>query len=108
MPLVATPCFPSYPSAHASGSYAGRAVIERLFGEVKRPVTLSTAALPGVTLRYTDLASITDDIDNARIYGGIHFRFDQRAGGRQGRAVGDFVIEHHLRPIHAWHRGEGK
>lgn len=109
VPLITAPCFPSYPSAHASGSYAGQRVIERLFGWVQRPLVLSTPALPGVTLTYTDLASITDDIDNARIYGGIHFRFDQRAGRRQGRAVGDYVIEHHLRRIHGWHvRGEGK
>lgn len=106
VPLITTPCFPSYPSAHASGSYAGRAVVDRLFGEVKRAVTLSTPALPGVVLSYTDLASITDDIDNARIYGGIHFRFDQQAGRRQGRAVGNFVIERHLRPTHAWHSQE--
>ena len=109
VPLIMTPCFPSYPSAHASGSYAGQRVIERLFGWVTHRLVLSTPALPGVTLTYTDLASITDDIDNARIYGGIHFRFDQQAGRRQGRAVGDYVVEHHLRRIHASHpRGEGK
>ena len=109
VPLITTPCFPSYPSAHASGSYAGQRVIERLFGKVKQPLVLSTPALPSVALSYTDLASITDDIDNARISGGIHFRFDQRAGRRQGRAVGDYVIEHHLRRVHAWHvRGTGK
>jgi hypothetical protein len=104
VPLITAPCFPSYPSAHASGSYAGQAVVERLFGNVNRPLTLSTPALPGVTLSYTDLASITHDIDKARIYGGIHFRFDQRAGKRQGQAVGDYVIEHHLRPMHGWHK----
>lgn len=32
LPLVATPPFPSYPSAHASASYAARTVIESLFG----------------------------------------------------------------------------
>jgi hypothetical protein len=103
VPLITAPCFPSYPSAHASGSYAGRRLIERLFGTVRRPVVLTTAALPGVALTYTNLSDITDDIDDARIYGGIHFRFDQRAGARQGRAVGDFVFEQHLRPRHAWH-----
>jgi hypothetical protein len=109
VPLITTPCFPSFPSAHASGSYAGRTVIERLFGEVRHPLMLSTPALPGITLRYSNLESITDDIDNARIYGGIHFRFDQQSGRRQGRAVGDYVIEHNLRRIHAWHaRGEDK
>jgi hypothetical protein len=108
VPLITAPCFPSYPSAHASGSYAGRRVIERLFGEVSRPLALSTPALPGVTLSYGDLESITDDIDNARIYGGIHFRFDQRAGGRQGREVGDYVIEHHFRRIHGWWHLQGE
>jgi hypothetical protein len=109
VPLITAPCFPSYPSAHASGSYAGRRAIERLFGRVRRPLVLSTPLMPGVTLSYTDLERITDDIDNARIYGGIHFRFDQRAGERQGRAVGDYVVEQHLRRIHAWHpRGERK
>ncbi len=102
VPLITTPCFPSYPSAHASGSYAGRRVVARLFGRVKQPLVFSTPALPGITLSYTDLASITDDIDNARIYGGIHFRFDQRAGQRQGDAVGDYVIGHNLRRIHGW------
>jgi hypothetical protein len=96
-PLIAAPCFPSYPSAHASGSYAGRAVVQRLFGRRGHDLTLTTAALPGVALHYTDLADITDDIDNARVYGGIHFRFDQRAGARQGRAVGAHILTHHLR-----------
>jgi hypothetical protein len=32
-PYVPTPCFPSYPSAHASASYAARAVAARIFGE---------------------------------------------------------------------------
>ena len=102
VPLITAPCFPSYPSAHASGSYAGRAVVERLFGRARHDVTLSTPALPGVNLRYTDLADITTDIDNARIYGGIHFRFDQQAGARQGRAVARYLMSRHLRPRWQW------
>jgi hypothetical protein len=72
-------------------------------------VTLTAPALPGVALSYTDLASITNDIDNARIYGGIHFRFDQRAGKRQGFAVGDYVVDHQLRRTNGrrW-QGDGK
>lgn len=105
VPLITAPCFPSYPSAHASGSYAGRAVVQRLFGRRGHDLTFSTPLLPGVTFHYTDLAAITKDIDNARIYGGIHFRFDQRAGARQGRDVGRFVWQHQLRRRHAA-RGE--
>jgi hypothetical protein len=41
-------------------------------------MVLSSPAGPGVILRYRKLKEITDDIDDARVYGGIHFRFDQR------------------------------
>jgi hypothetical protein len=49
-------------------------------------------------LHYTSLKQITDDIDDARVYGGIHFRFDQEAGARQGWRIGRYVYRHLLRP----------
>jgi hypothetical protein len=49
-----------------------------------------------VALQYTRLSEITDDIDDARVYGGIHFRFDQEAGACQGTRVGRFVSTHNL------------
>jgi hypothetical protein len=98
-PLVITPSFPSYPSAHASAGYAARRVAELLFGGTPPTFTLTHAGVPGVTLTYTTFAAVTDDIDDARVYGGIHFRFDQDAGGRQGRQVGNYVFQHHLVPV---------
>ncbi len=98
-PFIVTPCHPSYPSAHASSSYAARAVIERLHGDGRHVVRLSTASLPDIELRYTHLEQVTRDIDDARIYGGIHFRFDQEAGGRQGRRVGEYVVARTLRRV---------
>jgi hypothetical protein len=95
--LIATPAFPSYPSAHASASYAGREVLDRLYGSGRHAITLSNALVPGVVLRYTRFSQITDDIDDARVFGGIHFRFDQEAGAIQGRQVGKFVEKHQLR-----------
>jgi hypothetical protein len=95
-PFIVTPCFPSYPSAHASGSYAARAVLESLFGNGPHFIELATPALPNVALQYTRLSEITDDIDDARVYGGIHFRFDQEAGACQGTRVGRFVSTHNL------------
>lgn len=96
-PFVATPCFPSYPSAHASASYAGREVLERVFGEGPYDLSLTTPALPGLLLQYSMLEQIATDIDDARIYGGIHFRFDQEAGALQGRRIGRFVVQRALR-----------
>jgi hypothetical protein len=97
VPFVTTPCFPSYGSAHAAASYAARAVAESLLGDGETEMTLSNSAVPGVVLEYETFEEITEDIDNARVYGGIHFRFDQRAGARQGRKIGAWVVNHHLR-----------
>ena len=49
-----------------------------------------------MVLHYTAWEQITDDIDDARIYGGIHFRFDQEAGARQGRQVGRYILRNYL------------
>lgn len=100
LPLIVTPPFPSYPSAHATASYSARAVLEHTFGKRGHDVTLTSPLVPGVVLHYTAWEQITDDIDDARIFGGIHYRFDQEAGARQGRHVGRYILRNHLRPRH--------
>jgi hypothetical protein len=101
LPLIPTPAFPSYASAHATLSGAARLVLERLLGPHGHDITLTNPGLPGIVLHYTAWKQITDDIDDARIYGGIHFRFDQEAGALQGRKVGNYLLRHHLRSAHA-------
>jgi hypothetical protein len=96
-PFIVTPCFPSYPSNHASGSNSAAEILRRLYGAGGHAITLANPAVPDVTLHYTKLKQITDDIDDARVYGGIHFRFDQDAGGRLGRAIATFIYKHILR-----------
>jgi hypothetical protein len=99
-PFIPTPCFPGYPSAHATLSNAGREVMEEIYGSGPLSISLTNAAVPGVTLNYTTFTQITDDIDDARIYGGIHFRTDQDAGSGLGRKVGQYVYNHNLRSAH--------
>ena len=64
-----------------------------------RAIILSHPGVPGTVLPYTSFSAITDDIDDARVFGGIHFRFDQVAGARQGKRVGAYVHHKHLRPV---------
>jgi hypothetical protein len=96
-PLIATPAHPSYASGHATLCNAARAVLEQVFGKDGHAIVLSNPALPDVVLAYTDWDEMTDDVDDARIYGGIHFRFDQDAGARQGRHVGRYILRNYLR-----------
>jgi hypothetical protein len=89
--FVFTPPYPSYPGNHASAAGAARAVLEHVYGRDGHSIVLTSQAVPGVVLRYTSWEQITDDIDDARIYGGVHFRFDQDSGARLGRQVGGYV-----------------
>jgi hypothetical protein len=72
-------------------------VLDETFGKGGHAITLSSAVL-GIELDYASWQAITDDIDDARIYGGIHFRFDQETGARQGRHVGRYILHNYLRP----------
>lgn len=97
LPLISTPAHPSYASGHATVSGAAATVLRRAFGKDGHAITISHSSVPGVVLNYSSWEQITNDIDDARIYGGIHFRFDQEAGAKQGHAVGAFVLENFLR-----------
>jgi hypothetical protein len=97
-PFIVTPCFPSYPSNHGSAGNAAAAVLRRLYGDWGHSITLTNPAVPTIVLQYTSFREITDDISDARVYGGIHFRTDQKAGEELGKAIGKVVYKHNLRP----------
>lgn len=99
-PFITTPCFPSYPSNHGSAANGAAAVMRRLYGEGGHSITLTNPAVPSITLQYKAFKQITDDISDARVYGGIHFRTDQQAGADLGRAVGTAVYKNNLRLAH--------
>jgi len=105
--FIPTPCFPSYPSNHASGTNGGLEVMRRLFGSAGHDITITNnvpalGSLPAttITVRYSQLKALADDVDDARVYGGIHWRFDQTAGNVLGRAVATAVVKNNLRPVH--------
>jgi hypothetical protein len=100
--FIGTPCFPSYPSNHASGSRAAAEVLRRAYGEGEHVITIVNPLVPsisGITLHYETFNEICNDVDDARVYGGIHFRFDQDGGNRLGRAVATYVYKNLLRPV---------
>jgi hypothetical protein len=99
LPLIITPPFPSYPSAHASAGGAARRVLERTYGKDGFSITLTSPTAPGVVLHYTAWQQITNDIDDVRIFGGIHYRYDQEGGGQQGWQVGSYILETQLLPL---------
>jgi hypothetical protein len=101
-PFITTPCFPSYPSNHASGSGAAAEMARRIYGAAGHALAI-TVPIPNigpVTFNYTSLKQITDNVDDARVYGGIHFRFDQDGGSTLGRDVATYIYKNNLAPLH--------
>jgi len=105
--FIPSPCFPSYPSNHASGTDGGLEAMRRLFGAAGHDITITNnvpalGSLPAAVISesYTQLKEIAGDVDDARVYGGIHFRYDQDAGAVLGRAIATEVVKNNLRPVH--------
>jgi hypothetical protein len=79
------------------------AVLETIFGD-NPGVTLSLT-LGGVTRQWQTFSQGVDEVIDARVYSGIHFRNSDEAGVRLGRQVAQFVTTHALRqPTGTWKR----
>ena len=98
-PLLVTPNFPEYPSAHATVSPAAAVVLQAAFGD-SGPFTLDSEVLPGVLHSFTSFAAAADEAFVARIYGGIHFRTSCHDGHDLGVAVGNYVLANAALPLH--------
>ena len=96
-PLIATPTFPSYTSAHSTVSGAAAAVLTDLFG-AHYHFTTGSDGLPGVTRSFSSFDAAAAEAGQSRIYGGIHFQFDNQNGLASGHALGQFVAGNFLLP----------
>ncbi|MDB4961850.1 MAG: superfamily protein [Myxococcales bacterium] len=92
---IPAPCFPSYPSAHGVGAGAASRVLEKAYGK-RHDFTVTTPSLPLITLHYDSIADVVSDVSDARVYGGIHFRFDQDGAEKQGKKIANYNLDHVL------------
>jgi hypothetical protein len=103
LPLLPTPPHPEYPSGHGCNSGTMAAVLQTVFGD-KPGVTLSIT-FGGVTRQWQSFSEAVDEVVDARVYSGIHFRTADEVGVRLGRQVAQFVMTHALRrPVGTWKR----
>ena len=99
-PIDNTPLHPEYPCAHCIESGAAVAVIESVLGSVDIPeVSMTSSTAPGVTHRWTNLGVFADEIANARIWAGFHYRFSTHVGTDMGRQIGGYVVKSVMQPV---------
>jgi hypothetical protein len=98
-PIDNTPMHPEYPCAHCilSGSVAG--VVRAALGTEDIPeIAVTSPTLPGVTHRWTNTTAFTDEVANARIWAGFHYRFSTRVGTDMGNRIGEYVVKNVMQP----------
>jgi membrane-associated phospholipid phosphatase len=98
MPLVPTPAHPEYPSAHSGVSAAAATVLAHFFGE-KSSFDVPSDTLPGVVRSFSSFDAAQDEVENARIYAGIHYRTSTQDGRALGTALANYVMENSFQPF---------
>lgn len=101
VPLLTTPPFPSYASGHSTFSSAAAAVLANFFGSDEFRFSTTAEDLPGVTRSFDRFSAAANEAGMSRIYGGIHWAFDNRDGLAAGRKIGDYVSRSFFQPTPA-------
>ena len=82
----------------AAGSVA--AVVKAVLGGEDIPeVALTSPTAPGVTHRWTNMTALTEEVANARIWAGFHYRFSTRVGTDMGLQIGEYVVNNVMQPV---------
>ena len=100
--LVPSPNHPEYPAAHGCFSAASVETLNDFF-ETDRLTFTITSNVPGVTTpvhTYTSLSQALQEVLDARIYGGMHYRNSTHKGAILGKQVSHFATRHFFRPRH--------
>ena len=102
MPLLTTPTYPSHAGNMACvGASAARA-LANVFGTNDIAITarwLGTAGNPDVSRNYPGFWQLAVDQALSRIYGGIHFTFENEASQESCPKVADYVFDNYMTPL---------
>jgi hypothetical protein len=107
-PLIDTPNFPEYPSGHAAISAAISHALQLFFrrDELKFQMTTTNALALQKTRSFTRLSQAEQEVVDARVYVGIHYRNSDTTARAQGRRVSNWIFKHYFRPIERRADGE--
>jgi hypothetical protein len=97
--FIITPNHPSYAANHGTLSGASGAVLAGFFRTDNITFTASTEGFSVPDRTFTSFFVASREAADSRLYGGIHWSFDNKDGFAAGRALGDYVFATQLRPI---------
>jgi hypothetical protein len=105
LPLLTTPPYPSYAGNLAGIGAAAARALELAFHTRNLPVTATwkqSGGLPDVVREFDGFWQAAEQMSESRIYGGIHYRFDQVAGQQIGKSTAEYVFANYMNPRGRW------
>ena len=98
-PLFATPAHPDYPSGHSCVSGAATVILAHEFGE-NTHFRMESDGMPGVSRSFRSFSAALDDVKDARVFAGIHYRTATEVGTALGASVGNNVLQNAFNRVH--------
>jgi len=96
--LIANPPYPSYAGNNAAIGTSQSTMLVLFFGRDDMPFEHTWEGGGGGTRSYAGFGAMADEEARARVYGGIHFTFDNVAGQSVGRNVANYIFANVMRP----------
>jgi hypothetical protein len=97
--FIATPPFPAYTSGHSTFSGGSSRILAHFYGTDDVAFAATSDGLPGVVRGFASFSQAAEEAGQSRIYGGIHWQYDNQGGLTSGRALADHVFFSVLRPV---------
>ena len=97
-PAVQTPPYPDWVSGYSGVVGAFSRSLARALGVQPLNINLISTAAPGAIRHYDTEAALNQEVVDARVWLGIHFRFADTAGVAVGQAAADYGLDHYFAP----------
>jgi PAP2 superfamily len=99
LPFIDTPMHPEYPCAHCIVSAAIGTVLQAEIGTGPMPtLTTTSVTAKGAARSWTTIDDFMQEVANARIYDGVHYRTSTEVGTAMGKQIGELAAAKYLRP----------
>jgi len=98
-PFIDTPMHPEYPCAHCIVSATVGTVLQAEIGTGPMPtLTTTSVTAKGAARSWTKIDDFMQEVANARIYDGVHYRNSTEVGTAMGKQIGELSAVKYLRP----------
>ncbi len=97
-PLVANPPYPDYVSGYSGAIGGFTAALQKVLDTRHLNLTFTSTMVPGVKRPYDSGRVLRQDVVDARVWLGIHFRFADTRGAEMGVQVAEWALDRYFRP----------